>query len=139
MYTESRQRRLARKSGRIRGFGKDGDSPARRREVMQMTWVVALGLALVILYLMPLRIVRLHRRGQLTPRRFALTFATGWSLAILVVFYVGLVETLIARRDPLLTALGLIVASVNFALGYPIALVFHERVVKSLLKRLSRE
>src|SRR3990172_12234790 len=134
MYTELRQRRLARKSGRIRGFGKDGDSPARRREVMQMTWVVALGLALVILYLMPLRIVRLHRRGQLTPRRFALTFATGWSLAILVVFYVGLADTLITRREPLLTSLGLIVAIVNFALGYPIALAFHERVFESLLK-----
>jgi len=106
---------------------------------MQVTWVVALGLALVILYLMPLRIVRLHRRGQLTPRQFALTFAIGWSLAILVVFYVGLVETLITRRDLLLTSLGLIVASVNFTLGYPIALAFHERVVRSLLKRFSRE
>ena len=106
---------------------------------MQMTWVVALGLALVILYLMPLRIVRLHRRGQLTPRRFALTFATGWSLAILVVFYVGLADTLITRREPLLTSLGLIVAIVNFALGYPIALAFHERVFESLLKRFPRQ
>ena len=104
-----------------------------------MTWVVALGLALVVLYLMPLRIVRLHRKGRLTPRRFALTFAIGWSLAILAAFYVGLVETLIARRDPLLTALGLIVAIVNFALGYPIALAFHERVVKVLLKRLTKD
>jgi len=104
-----------------------------------MTWVAALGLALVILYLMPLRMVRLHRRGQLTPRRFALTFAIGWCLAILVVFYVGLIETLIARRDPLLTSLGLFVAGVNFALGYPMALVFHGRVMKLLLKRFSRE
>lgn len=104
-----------------------------------MTWVLALGLALVILYLTPVRMVRLYRKGQLTPTSFALTFATGWSLAILVLFYVGLAETLIARRDPLLTALGLIVATVNFALGYPIAFVFHGRLVKSLLKRFTRE
>jgi hypothetical protein len=104
-----------------------------------MTWVVALSLVLVILYLTPVRMVRLHRKDQLTPTSFALTFATGWSLAILVLFYVGLAEILIVQRDPLLTALGIIVAIVNFAMGYPIAFVFHERMVKSLLKRFTRE
>ena len=104
-----------------------------------MTWIVASGLALAILYLMPRRIVKLYRKDLLTARNFALTFATGWSLAFLVLFYVGLAETLIARRDPILTALGLVVAIVNFALSYPIALVFHERVMQILLKRYSRE
>jgi hypothetical protein len=104
-----------------------------------MTWVVAVGLALVILYLTPLRMVRLHRKNRLTPGSFALTFAIGWSLAILVLFYIGLAEALVTRRDPLLTAVGLIVAVVNFALGYPIALAFHKRVVETLLKRSSQE
>jgi len=104
-----------------------------------MTWVVALGLAIAVLYVTPLRMVRLYRKNQLTPKSFALTFAIGWSLAILFLFYVGLAEILIARRDPLLTALGLIVAIVNFALGYPIALAFHKRVVKALLNRFSQE
>jgi hypothetical protein len=104
-----------------------------------MTWAVALSLALIILYLTPVRMVRLYRKDQLTPISFALTFAAGWSLAILVLYYIGLAETLIARRDPLLSALGLIVAILNFVLGYPIAFVFHGRVVKSLLKRFTRE
>jgi hypothetical protein len=59
-----------------------------------MTWVVAVSLALVILYLTPVRMVRLYRKDQLTPTGFALTFATGWSLAILVLFYVGLPDCL---------------------------------------------
>jgi hypothetical protein len=96
-------------------------------------------LAIAVLYVTPLRMVRLYRKNRLTPKSFALTFAIGWSLAILFLFYVGLAEILIARRDPLLTALGLIVAIVNFALGYPIALAFHKRVVKALLNRFSQE
>ena len=104
-----------------------------------MTWILGLGLALTILYLMPRRMIKLYRRDQLTARSFALTFAGGWSLAILVFFYVGLAELLLARQDPILTALGLLVAIANFALGYPIALVFHERVIQILLKRYSRD
>lgn len=100
-----------------------------------MTWIVALILAFLILYLAPFRIVRLYRRGKLTAISFALTFAVGWALVILIVFYLGLANTLLTRRDPLLAALGLIIAAVNFALGYPIARLFYRHILTALLKR----
>ena len=104
-----------------------------------MTWVVALILAVLILYLVPIRIVRLYRRDKLTASNFALTFTVGWVLAILVVYYLGLANILLARRDPLLAGLGLLIAAVNFVLGYPIARLFYGQVLTALLKRYSRE
>lgn len=46
-----------------------------------MTWLIALILVFLVLYLIPLRMVRLHRRGKLTASNFTLTFAVGWCLA----------------------------------------------------------
>ena len=102
-----------------------------------MTWLIALILVFLVLYLIPLRMVRLHRRGKLTASNFALTFAVGWCLALLILFYLGLAEVLLSKRDPLLTALGVIIAAVNFALGYPIARLFYRSVLSALLKRSS--
>lgn len=104
-----------------------------------MIWLVALILALLVLYLVPIRIVRLYRRGKLTATSFALTFAVGWVIVILLVFYLGLANILLARRDPLLSALGILIAAVNFALGYPIARVFYRHVLTAWLERYSRK
>jgi len=101
----------------------------------EWTWLLAAGLAGVILYLIPRRIIKLHRQGQLSERSFALTLATGWSLAITVFYYISLVGVILERRDPLLTALGVLIAGLNFALGYPIARIFHKYIFMPLLDR----
>lgn len=101
-----------------------------------MTWLVALIFALVILYLIPVRLVNLYRKGLLTESSFAWTFVVGWCLAILAVFYLGLADVLVARHD---AVLGLAIAGVNFALGYPIARLFYRHVLAVLLKRFVGE
>lgn len=101
----------------------------------EWTWILGAVLSGIILYLIPRRLIRLHREAQLSERRFALTLSTGWSFAIAVFYYVSLVGIIIERRDPLLTALGLLIAGLNFTVGYPIARLFHKYIFMPLLDR----
>ena len=98
-------------------------------------WLLAAVLAGGILYLIPRRIVRLHRKGQLSERRFALTLSVGWSIAIIVFYYISLIGVILQRRDPMLTALGLLIAALNFVLGYPIARLIYRYLLIPLLDR----
>ncbi|GMR11536.1 MAG: hypothetical protein BMS9Abin28_2371 [Anaerolineae bacterium] len=98
-------------------------------------WLLAAVLAGGILYLIPRRIVGLHQKGQLSARRFALTLSIGWSLAIIVFYYVGLIGVILERRDPLLAALGLLIAALNLMLGYPVARLLYRYVMIPLLDR----
>jgi hypothetical protein len=107
--------------------------------VRDITWAIGLILAFIIFFLVPIRIARLYRRDLLTASNFALTFTVGWCLAILILFYFGLAEILLSKKDALLYALGLIIAAINFALGYPLARLFYEHVFQSMIKRLSRK
>jgi hypothetical protein len=68
----------------------------------------------------------LRRRGVLHPATFALTVSAGSSLAILVAFYLGLADVLIARRELLLSRLGLLIAGANFAIVYVTGRVFYK-------------
>jgi uncharacterized membrane protein len=104
-----------------------------------VTWLVGLILACIILYLIPFRIVRLYRKDQLTARSFALTFAVGWSLVILILYYSALADTLLTQKDPLLTSLGILIAAINFALGYPITMMIHKYVLTNWLERISKK
>lgn len=101
----------------------------------EWTWLLAAVLAGGILYLIPRRIVGLHQKGQLSGRRFALTLSTGWSLAIIVFYYVGLIGVILERREPLLAALGLLIAALNFVLGYPVARLLYRYIMIPLLDR----
>jgi nitrate/nitrite transporter NarK len=70
---------------------------------------------------------------------FSLTLTSGWCLAILVLFYLGLADVLLSRRDPVLAALGLGVAGLNFAIGYPIAQLPYRSILTPLLKRFGQK
>jgi hypothetical protein len=102
---------------------------------LAMWKVLVLLLVGTILYLIPLRMVNLYREGKLTAASFSLTLTTGWCLAILVLFYLGLADVLLSRRDPVLAALGLGIAGPNFVIGYPIARLCYRYVLTPLLKR----
>ncbi|MCH7611629.1 MAG: hypothetical protein IIB10_13205 [Chloroflexi bacterium] len=103
----------------------------------EWTWLLATVLAGGILYLIPRRIVGLHQKGQLSGQSFALTLSTGWSFAIIAFYYIGLGGVILDKRDPLLTVLGLVVAGLNFALGYPVARLIYRYVLIPLLGRES--
>ena len=101
----------------------------------EWTWLLAAVLAAGILFLIPRRIVGLHQKGQLSGRSFALALSAGWSLAILVFYYVGLIGVILERRDPLLTSLGLVFAALNFVLGYPVARLIYRYLLIPLVDR----
>ena len=101
----------------------------------EWTWLLAAVLAGGILYLTPRRIVGLHQKGQLSGQSFALTLSTGWSLAIIVFYYIGLMGVILERRDLLLTGLGLLIAALNFVLGFPVALLIYRYILIPLLDR----
>ena len=101
----------------------------------EWTWLLAAVLAAGILFLIPRRIVGLHQKGQLSGRSFALTLSTGWSFAIVAFYYIGLGGVILDRRDPLLTGLGLVVAALNFVLGYPVARLIYRYLLSPRLDR----
>ena len=101
----------------------------------EWTWLLAAVLAAGILYLIPRRMVGLHQEGQLSGQTFALTLSTGWSLATIAFYYIGLIGLILERRDPLLTGLGLVVAALNFVLGYPVARLIYRYLLSPFLDR----
>jgi|SRR3990172_2261120 len=99
-------------------------------------WQVFAGLlTLAILGLIPFRLFILRRRGVLDPGSFALTVSAGTSLAILVAFYLGLADVLTTRRELTLSLLGLLIASMNFAVVYLTSRVFYKFSSQLLAKK----
>jgi drug/metabolite transporter (DMT)-like permease len=94
-----------------------------------MPALAVLALSAAVLWATSFILRRGYRRGSLTPRRFAFVLATGWSLAILIVFFLSLADLLVETSDITLALLGIGIAALNFAVALPIAYFFYCRVV----------
>jgi hypothetical protein len=74
-------------------------------------------------------------RGGMTDRGFAIAFAAGFSLAVGVTFFSGLVIEDVAI-DLALTRLGLGIMLVNAAAAFPVAYFGHKYAFRRLFARL---
>jgi hypothetical protein len=98
----------------------------------------AILLVVVILGTIPFFLASLRRRAALNPSSFALTVSAGTSLAILVAFYIGLLDVLVARSETGLYLLGVLVAGANFAIVLGTGRVFYRLYERLVTKGPSR-
>ena len=77
---------------------------------------------------------RHYLRNTLSPSRFALTFAVGWSATLLVYFFMGLIIASQIRLNIGLVGLGIAIGLVNFLLSYQIAHYLYRKVLSRYFK-----
>jgi hypothetical protein len=100
-----------------------------------MPTLLALALAAGTLWIASFVLRRNYRRGTLTAGRFALVFAAGWSLALLIVFFGGLADVIAERRDESLGLLGAGIVTLNFALAFGIASLLYRPIISAVSRR----
>ena len=100
-----------------------------------MPTVAVLALSGATLWITSFILRKFYRSGSLTARRFALVLASGWCIAILIEFFLGLAKLLIETRDLGLGLLGIGIVALNFALAFPIAHFFYDRVISRAARR----
>jgi|SRR3990170_297436 len=100
-----------------------------------MSTVAIIALSAGTLWITSFILRRHYRKGTLSPGRFALVFAGGWSLAVLIFFFGGLTDLLAEARDAGLALLGIGIVALNFALAFGLARVFYSRVISRVSRR----
>jgi hypothetical protein len=93
-----------------------------------MQQIVAIGLAGLVLWCTSWWIRRLRNRESLSPKRFASIIASGWSLALLLFFFVGLSELFMVQEQFDLVFLGLGIGVLNFILAYVLGWFMHKYI-----------
>jgi hypothetical protein len=75
-----------------------------------------------------------YLRNTLSPGRFALTFAIGWSFALLIFYFANVVLGGKIQLTINLVGLGLAIGVINFLLSYPLAYFAHKYILSRFLK-----
>ena len=68
------------------------------------------------------------RKATLTPHRFGTIFSMGWSIAVMLFFFLGLSSALERFPDLQLSGLGILLTLLNLVISYPIARFIYQRV-----------
>ncbi len=99
-----------------------------------MAAVFALIATVICLWSMVAVLRYFYLRNALSPGRFALTFAVGWSFALLIFYFVNVVFGGKILLTTNLVGLGLAIGVLNFLLSYPLAYFAYKYVLSRFFR-----
>ena len=93
-----------------------------------MISVLAFVVPAIVLWITSYILRRSLREATLTPHRFSMIFSLGWSIAVMLFFFLGISSALESFPDLQLSGLGILLTLFNLAISYPVAKFIYQRI-----------